>query len=110
MSDPLGLIGSGGSRGLGGAGGVGAGLGGPLARASEAGAPTFKDVLVKNLDEVNAAQRDATRAVEDLATGKRDDVESVILATEKADTAFRMLQAMRNKVLEAYREVQQIQV
>ncbi len=70
--------------------------------------PSFKDVMVKTLDEVNTAQREADRAVEDLVTGKRDDVEGVILATEKADTAFRMLQAMRNRVMQAYEEVKQV--
>ena len=47
-----------------------------------AGAPSFKDVLMENLREANAAQVDATRAVEDLATGQRSDVEGVILATQ----------------------------
>lgn len=117
MADPLGLIGGSGGinpsmyprpviKGPGGAGASGA--------ADAAGATgqtpgaSFKDVLLKNLNEVNAAQQDATRAVEDLATGQRTDIEGVILATQKADNAFRMLQALRNKVMDAYEEVKQI--
>jgi flagellar hook-basal body complex protein FliE len=73
----------------------------------QAGA-SFKDVLLQNLNEVNKAQQEATRAVEDLATGQRTDLEGVIMATQKADNAFRMLQALRNKVVEAYEEVKQI--
>ncbi|MEL6797158.1 MAG: flagellar hook-basal body complex protein FliE [Planctomycetota bacterium] len=34
----------------------------------------------------------------------------MLLATAKADTAFRLLQQVRNKVFEAYREIQQIRV
>ncbi len=49
-------------------------------------------------------------AVEDLVSGRRSDVEGVILATEKADNAFRMLQAMRGKVLQAYDEIKQVRV
>ena len=41
---------------------------------------------------------------------QRDDVEGVILATQKADNAFRMLQAVRNKVVAAYEEVKQLRV
>lgn len=104
MSDPLGLIGASGSNPLQpkptAAGGV----------RQDPNAPNFKDALIKNLDEVNKLQQDATHAIEDLATGKRDDLEGVILATQKADTAFRMLQAVRNKMVQAYDEIKQVRV
>lgn len=117
MSDPLGLIG--GSGGINpsmyprplikGPGGVGApGAADAAGVAGQTPGASFKDVLLQNLNEVNAAQQDATRAVEDLATGQRNDLEGVILATQKADNAFRMLQALRNKVMDAYEEVKQI--
>jgi flagellar hook-basal body complex protein FliE len=72
--------------------------------------PAFKDVLLKSLNDVNKAQAEATRAVEDLQTGQRTDVEGVILATQKADNAFRMLQSLRNRMMEAYDEVKQVRV
>lgn len=73
-------------------------------------APNFKDVLLDNLSKVNELQQDATTAIEDLQTGKRNDLETVLMATQKADTAFKMLLAVRNKVFEAYEEVKQIRV
>lgn len=107
MSDPLGLIG-----GLnnvqrfaplapqpGRAGGVG-----------DAGGPDFKQFLREQIAQVNDLQNDATTAVEDLASGRRDDLEGVILATQKADVAFQMLLQLRNKVMEAYDEIKQIRV
>jgi len=104
--DPLGLIGSSGSVGpLQGAGKTSAG--GP---AHDPNAPGFSDVLKKNLEKVNQLQQDATRAIEDLQTGERDDLETVLIATQKADTAFRMLLATRNKVMDAYEEIKQIRV
>ncbi|MDI1290337.1 MAG: flagellar hook-basal body complex protein FliE [bacterium] len=104
MADPLGLIG--------GSGGVNpfAGQGGARAKADAGESGTFKDALTRNLDEVNRAQQEATRAVEDLMTGERSDLEGVILATRKADDAFRMLQSLRNRVMEAYDEVKQMRV
>jgi flagellar hook-basal body complex protein FliE len=110
LSDPLGLIGS-----SGGAGGVAGGV--PLISRLPAGGdavdpsqPSFKDVLMENLKQVNKLEREATVAIEDLSTGKRNDLEGVMLATQKADTAFRMLLAVRNKVTQAFEEIKQMRV
>jgi len=106
MSDPVGLIGS---SQLGNTGGIGhrPGLG---AVRADPNAPTFKDVLLDNLAKVNQLQQDASTAIEDLSTGKRNDLETVLLATQRADTAFKMLQSVRNKVMEAYEEIKSIRV
>ncbi|HVZ92890.1 MAG TPA: flagellar hook-basal body complex protein FliE [Phycisphaerales bacterium] len=78
--------------------------------AGQAGGPSFKDVLMDNLRQVNDLQNDANTAIEDLHTHKRDDIETVLMATAKADTAFKMLQQLRNKVMDAYEEIKQIRV
>lgn len=104
MSDPLGLIG-----GAGGSGHLHARPSGGAGR-QEQGGPSFREALRSSIDEVNQLQQDATRAVEDLQTGERDDVESVLMATQKADLAFQMLLQVRNRVMEAYDEIKQIRV
>lgn len=108
MSDPLGLIGQ--SGGIGGVGGAGM----PRPQAGgikpDPGAPSFKDLLMENINQVNKLQAEATTAIEDLNTGKRGDVEGVLLATQKADTAFRMLVSVRNKLTQAYEEIKQLRV
>ncbi len=104
MSDPLGLI-------SGAASSQPAGLHGLQGQSKgNAAGPGFKSMLMDNLTQVNELQADAGKAAEDLMTGKRDDVEGVIAATQKAETAFKMLQAMRNQVMEAYEEVKQMRV
>ena len=103
MTDPLGLIGST-------TGPIGPQRPGPPRSATATGEPGFKNLLRQQIEEVNQLQRDAKEAIEDLATGKRDDLESVMIATQKADTAFRMLLQIRNKVMEAYDEVKQMRV
>ena len=102
MTDRVGLA------GLSGNGGMLPGR--PRADQPAAGGADFKSLLMNNLNEVNALQQDATRATEDLVTGKRNDLEGVVLATEKADTAFKMLQAMRNQVMDAFSEIKQMRV
>lgn len=103
MTDPLGFINrvNSGADGMLKAGG---------ADAAPTQGPSFKDVLLKNIDQVNKLQQEATQATEDLMTGKRGDLEGVILATHKADTAFRMLLSVRNKVQSAFEEVKQMRV
>lgn len=100
MVDPLGLVSNTQAANV---------ASGPKAIAP-GGGPSFRDTLVQNLAKVNELQQDATHAMEDLAAGRRSDVEGVLLATQKADTAFRMLLAVRNKVMDAYQEIQQIRV
>lgn len=103
MSDPLGLINSSLNR-------VNPGQARPVATPASPNAnqPSFKDVLMDNLREVNKLQQEATTAIEDLQTGRRTDVEGVVAATNKADVAFRTLLAVRNKVAQAYEEVKQM--
>ncbi len=76
----------------------------------KAGGASFSDMLQEQLDTVNQLQRDAKEAIEDLMSGRRVDVESVMIATAKADTAFRLLLQVRNKVMAAYDELKQIRV
>jgi len=103
MSDPLGLIGNAGSTpSLPRAANAG--------RADEGSGPAFKELLMNQIEKVNQLQNDATMAAEDIVAGRRDDLEGVIVAIEKADTAFRMLLQVRNKMMDAYEEVKQIRV
>ena len=93
MSDPLGLISNaGGPQNL--------PITGSRTPPKQGNGPDFKNLLMQNLNEVNALQQDASKAAEDLVTGQRNDLE----------TAFKMLQAMRNQVMEAYDEIKQMRV
>ncbi|MCH2152109.1 MAG: flagellar hook-basal body complex protein FliE, partial [Phycisphaerales bacterium] len=66
--------------------------------------------LKAEMARVNELQEAAQVAAEDFAAGRRDDVESVLFAARKADTAFKMLLQVRNKMLEAYEEVKQLRI
>ncbi|MBL0927999.1 MAG: flagellar hook-basal body complex protein FliE [Phycisphaerales bacterium] len=99
-----------GPGGLGGLGALGPGRAPAGGAPVDPNAPSFKDLLMENIKQVNTLQKDATRAIEDLQAGRRDDVEGVLLATQKADVAFRMLQQVRNKMMDAFDELKQIRV
>ena len=71
---------------------------------------SFKDVLMKNIEQVNKLQQDAETAIEDVMSGKRDDMDGVLIAKQRADDAFRLLLQVRNKLMDAYEEIKQIRV
>lgn len=72
--------------------------------------PSFKDVLLNSIQEVNSMQQEANRAIETLATGGDVNPAEVLTAVQKADIAFRMMMQIRNKVVQAYDEVKNIRV
>jgi flagellar hook-basal body complex protein FliE len=81
---------------------AGANCGIPAQVEGQEGAPSFKDVLMKNLGEVNQLQQDADTALENYVTGKSSNVGEVITASQKASLAFSMLTQIRNKLQDAY--------
>ena len=101
MTDPLGLISTQGPQA--------AAPGRPAHAPRPTDGPSFKDVLMGQIDEVNRMQADTARAIEDLSTGKRD-MEQVMMAQQKAEIAFQLLLQVRNKMMDAYEEVKQIRV
>ena len=56
----------------------------------------------------DAASADA--AVTALATGQAQDLHTVSLAVAQADLSFRMILELRNRLTEAYQEVQRMQI
>lgn len=71
---------------------------------------SFKDVLLKSIQDVNSMQQQADKAVETLMSGGDADPAAVLTAVQKADLAFRMMMQMRNKVLQVYQEVKDIRI
>lgn len=71
---------------------------------------SFKDLLVDSIQQVNQVQMEADKAVETLFTGGDVDPAEVLTAVQKADLAFRLTMQMRNKLMDVYREIQDIRI
>lgn len=78
--------------------------------SSKAGGSEFKQLLMESLQQVNQLQQEADAKVEGLVTGQSDNVVEVFSAVRKADVAFSLLMEIRNKMLEAYQEIQQMRI
>ncbi len=71
---------------------------------------SFGETLSKAITDVNALQTEAGRQAEKLVSGEAVDLHEVMIAAEKARTSFDLLMEIRNKTVEAYREIMRMQV
>ena len=71
---------------------------------------SFKDFLLNSIQQVNSMQQAADQAVEAIASGEEVNPAEVLTAVQKADIAFRLMMQIRNKMVQAYQEVQSIRV
>ena len=70
----------------------------------------FAKMLDESIDQVNQDQLEANRAVKDLVAGRSKNIHEAMLALEKADLSLKLMLQVRNKALEAYKEVMRMQV
>lgn len=70
----------------------------------------FTDSLKQAIDGVNNDLAKADEAVQDLATGRRRTLHETMIATEQAHISFKMLMAVRGKLVSAYQEIMRMQV
>ncbi|MCM2350666.1 MAG: flagellar hook-basal body complex protein FliE [Bacteriovoracaceae bacterium] len=71
---------------------------------------TFGEFLQDSIGKVNSLQQDANVAMEKLASGESQNLHETLLAVEKADIAFRTMNQVRTKVIDAYREIMKMQI
>jgi flagellar hook-basal body complex protein FliE len=75
----------------------------------QAGGANFGDILknaVHSVDQVNDA---ASSQVSTLLQGGNADVNSVMIAVEKADVSFQLMMQVRNKIVSAYQDIEKMQ-
>ena len=70
----------------------------------------FGALINKYVQSVNSEGLAAAQAGQNLAIGKTQNVSETILAMQKAEVSFQLLTGIRNKLVEAYREVSRMQV
>lgn len=80
----------------------------PLAPGDVSSA-SFKDTVKAMLADVNDKMATAGQMSTDLATGRSHDLDGTIRSVEEAGLAFQFTEAVRNKLMDAYTELQQMQ-
>lgn len=79
-------------------------------RGSGKGDKPFGEVLKTSIEEVNRLQGEANHAIEQLGMGQTKNIHETMIALEKAEISFKLMLEVRNKILDAYREVMRMNV
>ena len=83
----------------------GLGSASPTQRSDE----QFGEMLGKLIEDVDQAQKQADMSIQGLATGNATSLQDVVMKMEQAEVSFQLMKEIRNKLLEAYKEVMSMQ-
>lgn len=73
-------------------------------------ADNFSELMGKYINSVDQKHKVAENAVETFATGGNIDVHSVMIASEQANLSMQLTMQLRNKILQAYQEINNVRV
>ena len=79
------------------------------AQGGKENGPSFQSVLGDLVKEVNGLQEDASRSIEGLVTGETQNIHDVTTRMTEAGIAFDLMMEVRNKLLDAYQQILQMQ-
>lgn len=72
--------------------------------------PSFAEQVKNALEVVNDLQVEADRITQQYFAGQVQDLHQVMIAAEKADLALQLTVQIRNKIIEAYKEISRMQI
>jgi len=76
----------------------------PSAGTAQPGFLNAVEAAGKYVSKVNDLQASSDASIQDLLTGKNNDITAVVSAVAKADVSFKVLVGVRNKLIEAYKQ------
>jgi len=71
---------------------------------------SFSSVLKESLEEVNESQVNAYDAMNDIATGKVENLQEAVQKIEEAELSLKLGLEVKNKALGAYKQVMAMQI
>ncbi len=78
--------------------------------SSSQGGKTFTDMLRDSMEQVNVQQHQSDEAIKELVAGRSKNIHETMLTIERADTSLKMMMQVRNKILDAYKEIMRMPV
>jgi|AGTN01.2.fsa_nt_gi flagellar hook-basal body complex protein FliE len=80
------------------------------AGASQQGESSFSNILSEALDYIGETEAESRAANEAILTGESDDIHTALIASQKAEIAVSYAVEIRNKVVEAYNSIIDMQL
>lgn len=95
---------------LGGIGGIGNGAAGAVGTGGAAGAPSFGDALKSFVNQTTQAQHTAAEMSVAAASGDSVALQDVVQAISRAELTLQTMVSVRDKAVEAYKEIMSMPV
>jgi flagellar hook-basal body complex protein FliE len=70
----------------------------------------FADTIKDFLDAVNKDQKESSQSVEDVIMGKSETLADAMTKLEEANLSFQLMLEIKNKLVDAYNELNRMQV
>lgn len=86
-----------------------AGLNTPVEAPRTADGKSFQDVLQDFVQQVDQSQHQYDQAIDAVRSGESDNLHRVMLAQNQAQLSLKLAVEVRNKLVEAYKEVMRTQ-
>ena len=82
----------------------------PSIQSADKKPDNFATLMQQYVQQANQETKAANEAGVELAMGESNNVSETLLAMQKADLSFQLMVGVRNKLVDAYREVMRMQV
>lgn len=83
---------------------------GPMLAKETEQAPSLLDAVGQGIQAVNEKQQQYEQVAASVLAGKMDNIHSSMIALAEANAAFSLMIEVRNKLLEAHKEISQMSV
>ena len=100
--------------------GIDPGMISPIQPAGKSGKPehagktidgkSFQDIFKETINQVNELQLDANKGMRDWASGETENVAEVLNQVKKAEIAFDLLMQIRNRLIDAYEDINRMRI
>lgn len=74
------------------------------------GGDSFEDILKNAMKDVNKTQVEGYKAMEGIATGDVKNIQEAVQKIEEAELSLKLALEVKNKALNAYKEVMRMQI
>lgn len=71
---------------------------------------SFGQMIRDAIDSVDQASKTADKQVEDIVSGKAENIHEAMISLQKAQLSFQLMLEVRNKAVETYQELSRMQI
>jgi len=81
-----------------------------IAPGQPVGGDSFATMLGHMVSDINSQQNFATQSVNALQSGQKVPLHQAVIAMEEANVSFQLMVEVRNRLLEGYQQIMQMQI